>query len=159
MNKSPSFSSLKFWGSRTLSNLEATENLAKEILSQLKPRSVIGLQGDLGSGKTHFVKALARQLGCAEDEVNSPSYAIHQEYQGANISLQHIDLYRLETDEEIESSGFWDLFYEENSFIAIEWVDRLQTSSIPQNHSYWRMEWECFEDGSRLVKIFVRENN
>lgn len=149
--------SLKLLESRQLDSLEATEALAKNIARQLKPKQVIGLQGEMGSGKTHFVKALARQLGCHDSEANSPTYAIHHEYVSPKCSLHHIDLYRLETEEDVESSGFWDLFYEENSIIAIEWIDRIPESAIPQTHSYLRMEWQHTENGGRLVKLFTRD--
>lgn len=149
---------LKFIESRQLNNLEDTETLAKEIAQQLKPKQVIGLQGKMGSGKTHFVKALTRHLGCHESEVNSPTYAIHHEYMGDHFSLHHIDLYRLETEEDVENSGFWDLFYEEKSIIAVEWIDRIPESAIPQTHSYLRMEWQYTENGGRFVKLFTRES-
>jgi len=152
-----SLSHLKFLGDRKLNDLEATEHLAIEIITMLKPNQVIGLQGEMGSGKTHFVKAMARELGCHVNEVNSPSYSIHQEYQGSKLNLHHIDLFRLETEEEIESSGFWDLFYEKNSIIVIEWIDRIQQSNIPMNNPYLRMEWNILDDGERLVNIFSRE--
>lgn len=149
--------SLKFLGSRQLNSLENTDALAKEIAQQLKPKSVIGLQGEMGSGKTYFVKALARHLGCNDQDANSPTYAIHQEYVSSQCSLHHLDLYRLETEEEIESSGFWDLFYEESSIIVVEWIDRISEAAIPQTHYYWRMEWEFAGNDRRLVKVFKRE--
>jgi tRNA threonylcarbamoyladenosine biosynthesis protein TsaE len=148
---------LKFLGMRDLNSLAATDEFAKEIVTQIKPRHVIGLQGEMGSGKTHFVKALTKHLGCPVDEANSPSYAIHQEYQGSNISLQHVDLYRLESAEEVESSGFWDLFYEQNSIIIIEWVDRIDQAMIPQDCPYLRLEWNIHEGDKRNVRIYKRE--
>lgn len=150
--------SLKFLESRQLNSLEDTDALAKEIAQQLKPKSVLGLQGEMGSGKTHFVRVLARYLGCHASEANSPTYAIHQEYVSAKCSLHHLDLYRLETEEEIESSGFWDLFYDEDSIIVVEWIDRISDSTIPQTHSYLRMEWEHTGNGGRIVKLFTRES-
>lgn len=149
---------LKFIENRQLNSLEDTEALAKDIAQQLKSKQVIGLQGEMGSGKTHFVKALARQLGCQESEANSPTYAIHHEYIGSQYSIHHIDLYRLETEEDVESSGFWDHFYDQNSIIVVEWIDRIPESAIPQTHSYLRMEWKHTDNGGRLVKLLTRSD-
>lgn len=149
--------SLTLLESRRLDSLVATEELAKEIVLRLKPQQIIGLQGEMGIGKTYFIKALAQQLGCPSIEVNSPSYAIHQEYHGTTKKLQHVDLYRLESEDEIESSGFWDLFDgSPDSLIVIEWIDRINLTTIPQNYSYLRMEWERSKDDARLVHLYLR---
>ena len=95
---------------RLLRNLQDTESLAKEIAKSSETRRVIGLHGNMGSGKTHFVKALADELGLDGSKASSPTFAIHQEYKNSKVTLHHIDLFRLESIDEIESSGFWDEF-------------------------------------------------
>jgi tRNA threonylcarbamoyladenosine biosynthesis protein TsaE len=139
--------------SRVLKTLEDTAALAKDLAVQLKHRQIIGLQGDMGSGKTHFVKALAEQLGLDGRSANSPTFAIHQEYRNQEVTLHHIDLFRLESEDEIESSGFWDLFYEENVVIAVEWIDRIDQRQIPEHFSYLRMDWQVVSDGTRQVLL------
>lgn len=142
--------------SRTLSDLMETQQLAQELARQLKPKTIIGLQGEMGSGKTHFALALAQSLGCTSGELSSPTYAIHQEYQGPQLTLHHLDLYRLDTEDEIESSGFWDLFYDETSIIVVEWIDRIPFETIPQNFSYIRLDWKIKSDGTRSVTLSER---
>ena len=148
---------LKLVEIHTLHSLEDTARLALVIANQLNDKQIIGLQGPMGSGKTHFVKALALQLFLPLSGVNSPSYALHQQYQGPQLTLHHWDLFRLESEEEIESSGFWDLFYEDKVIIAIEWVDRLSEKMLPQNFSYLRLDWEMLGKDLRRVSIWKRQ--
>lgn len=138
---------------RVLMGLEDTSLLARDLLPQLTHRQVIGLQGDMGAGKTHFVKALARELGVSEEQINSPSFAIHQQYLAGDLTIHHLDLFRLETVDEIESSGLWDLFYDDNVIIIIEWIDRISEQYIPQHFSYLRLDWQVLGDGRRRVDI------
>jgi tRNA threonylcarbamoyladenosine biosynthesis protein TsaE len=144
----------------TLNSLEDTRVLAGRIAQkwQQSPqhRWVLGLQGEMGSGKTYFVKALAEAFGFKADEANSPTFAIHQQYENQNLTLHHLDLFRLTTEEELESSGFWDLFYEDQVLIAVEWIDRVGDHQLPENFVYQRMEWEVLDSGQRRVQIFAR---
>ena len=97
---------LQVMESRVLYSLDDTKKLAMEIVQKIGSRQVIGLQGEMGSGKTHFVKALAEALGLNGQSTSSPTFAIHHQYQNELITLHHLDLFRLESAEEIESSGF-----------------------------------------------------
>ena len=145
---------LRVLETRILKTLEDTQQLAHDIVSRWHgTRLVIGLQGEMGTGKTHFVKALVKELGLSAETANSPSYAIHQQYEGKNVVIHHLDLFRLQTDEDIESSGFWDLFYEDNVILAVEWIDRIDEAMIPQNFWYLRMDWQLLTDGSRQVTL------
>lgn len=149
--------SLSVLFTRDLKNLDDTQSLAKKVVGLLKGRRhIIGLQGAMGSGKTHFVKALAEELGIDAREANSPSYAIHQQYENDQWVIHHLDLFRLQSDEEIESSGFWDLFYEDQVIMAVEWIDRIDESQIPQNFFYLRMDWDILTDGTRHVTVSER---
>jgi tRNA threonylcarbamoyladenosine biosynthesis protein TsaE len=142
---------------RRLKSLEDTKALAAELVPLLQSRQLIGLQGAMASGKTHFVKALAEALGLDSQNANSPTFAIHQQYENEKLILHHLDLFRLETEEEIESSGFWDLFYEDQVIIAVEWIDRVSEEQIPQHFSYLRLDWALDTNGDRLVSIFVTD--
>jgi len=96
--------------------------IAREFASTLKPGDVVYLYGELGSGKTVFVKGVCAGLGVA-DEVTSPSFVIATEYQGS-MKVAHIDLYRL------PNGGAGDLPIEEylveNGITLIEWADRIE---------------------------------
>jgi tRNA threonylcarbamoyladenosine biosynthesis protein TsaE len=135
-----------------LNSYEDTEKLAEEICSKIKSPQFIGLVGPMGAGKTYFVKALAKVLKLKNsDSVNSPSFALHQRYEGKNFNLEHLDLYRLESDEELESIGFWDLFSEENILIVVEWADRIDQKFIPKKFNPIFLEFDI-RDGCRQVR-------
>src|SRR6185436_16744603 len=85
-----------------------TEQTGETLGRQLSPGTVVLLYGDLGAGKTAFVRGLARGVGADPDEVSSPTFTIVQEYTGASATLYHVDLYRLEPPE-IDDLGLEDL--------------------------------------------------
>ena len=107
---------------------EETAALASELASRLKPGEVVLLSGNLGAGKTAFVRGLASGLGIDPDDVSSPTFTLVHEYRGGRLTLYHADLYRLEraaTDElGLEEMGVAD------GVLAIEWPDRL-THAMP----------------------------
>jgi tRNA threonylcarbamoyladenosine biosynthesis protein TsaE len=83
---------------------------------------VIGLCGDLGAGKTQLVKGLARGLG-VKARVHSPTFALVNVYSGGRLPLFHLDLYRLETREQILAAGL-DEYLDPNGIAVIEWAER-----------------------------------
>jgi tRNA threonylcarbamoyladenosine biosynthesis protein TsaE len=104
----------------TVSEAE-TESLGAHFARELHAGDVVLLYGDLGAGKTAFVRGLARGLGANSDEVSSPTFTIVQEYRG-RVTLYHVDLYRLEAAE-IDDLGLEDLICGDG-IVAIEWADR-----------------------------------
>jgi tRNA threonylcarbamoyladenosine biosynthesis protein TsaE len=100
-----------------------TRALASALARELGPGSVLLLSGDLGAGKTAFVKGLAQGVGLDADDVTSPTFTLVHEYRGGRLPLIHVDLYRLERaafdeiglDSELADSGV----------VAIEWAERL----------------------------------
>src|ERR1700748_1463321 len=84
-----------------------TESLGEQFGRSAKSGLVIGLSGDLGAGKTQFVRGLARGLGITT-RVHSPTFTLVNEYGGGRLKLYHLDLYRLETPEQIRSAGIED---------------------------------------------------
>lgn len=99
-----------------------TERAGEELGRRLERGAVVLLYGDLGAGKTAFVRGLARGLGVPADEVSSPTFTIVQEHPGARATLYHVDLYRLEPAE-IDDLGLDELIAS-NGVVAIEWADR-----------------------------------
>jgi tRNA threonylcarbamoyladenosine biosynthesis protein TsaE len=101
---------------------EETHALGAEMAVGLQPGSVVLLSGDLGAGKTAFVRGLASGLGIDPDEVSSPTFTLVHEYRGGRLVLYHADLYRL------ERVGTDDLGLDQigaDGVLAVEWPDRL----------------------------------
>src|SRR5438128_11360791 len=95
-----------------------------ELASQLSAGSTVLLIGDLGAGKTAFVRGLAEGLGVRSEDVSSPTFTIMQEYRGGRVPLFHVDLYRLNDAREIEDLGLDEIA--ENGVLAIEWAEKLR---------------------------------
>lgn len=99
---------------------EETRAAARRLAERLGPGAVIRLDGEVGAGKTEFVKGLAEGFGSA-DEVTSPTFPIVQEYLCADgLPLFHIDFYRLENASEAERLGLWEMFDQGRCTVA-EW--------------------------------------
>ena len=100
-----------------------TADVARELAAELKAGDVILLSGNLGAGKTAFVRGLASGLGIDPEDVSSPTFTLVHEYRGGRLTLYHADLYRLERiateDIGLEEMGVAD------GVLAIEWPDRL----------------------------------
>ena len=97
---------------------QAGEALGRDLVAG----DVVLLYGDLGAGKTAFVRGMARGVGANPDEVSSPTFTLVQEYTGSSATLYHVDLYRLEPAE-IDDLGLEDLVAGDG-IVAIEWADR-----------------------------------
>ena len=101
-----------------------TIRIGKTIGSSLQAGDVVALMGELGAGKTQFIKGLAQGVGVGKSVyVSSPSFTLINEYKG-EIPFYHIDLYRLEEEKEAEELGLEEYFHGEG-ITAIEWADRI----------------------------------
>jgi tRNA threonylcarbamoyladenosine biosynthesis protein TsaE len=100
-----------------------TAAVGRSLAAALVPGSVVLLWGELGAGKTAFVRGLAEGLGIDPDAVSSPTFTLVQEYRGGRLPLYHVDLYRLQAIE-VDDLGL-DEFALEGGVLAIEWPDRL----------------------------------
>jgi tRNA threonylcarbamoyladenosine biosynthesis protein TsaE len=100
-----------------------TAAVGRELASGLSAGSVVLLFGDLGAGKTAFVRGLAEGLGVGSEEVSSPTFTIMQEYRGGRLPLYHVDLYRLDDPREVEELGLDELTAD--GVLALEWADKL----------------------------------
>jgi tRNA threonylcarbamoyladenosine biosynthesis protein TsaE len=100
-----------------------TSAVGRELAQSLTAGSVVLLSGDLGAGKTAFVRGLAEGLGIDPESVSSPTFTLIQEYRGGRLPLHHVDLYRLQSAE-VDDLGLDELMLE-GGVTAIEWPDRL----------------------------------
>lgn len=112
-------------------NRASTRELAHNFVEKLSPdnerATIIGLQGDLGSGKTTFVQAMAEALGIT-GVVTSPTFVIEKIYKTTHSKFQHlihIDAYRLESGAELEVLGWRDIVSDPHNLIAVEWPERI----------------------------------
>jgi tRNA threonylcarbamoyladenosine biosynthesis protein TsaE len=109
---------------RSVSRSEAdTAALARQLADTLAADAVVLLSGDLGAGKTAFVRGLAEGLGIDPAEVSSPTFTLIQPYRGGRLPLVHVDLYRLTDPREVEELGLDELG--EGGIMAIEWAEKL----------------------------------
>ena len=110
-------------GVRTTTSEQETAAVARDLAGTLAAGDVGLLFGDLGAGKTAFVKGLAEGLGVSRDEVSSPTFTLMQEYRGGRLPLFHVDLYRLNDPREVEDLGLDELAAD--GVLAIEWAEKL----------------------------------
>jgi len=122
------------------------KNIATEIIPFLKKGDIVALEGDLGAGKTTFVRSLIRILTHSEMEVPSPTFTLLQTYNTPNFLLYHFDFYRLKHPEEAYEIGIEEAFTEGVSFI--EWPQKIG-SLLPQKHK--TISIEILPDGSRSI--------
>ena len=128
---------------------DETEMAGEQLARTLKPGDVVLLYGDLGAGKTAFVRGMARGLGANPDDVSSPTFTIVQQYAGGDHTLYHVDLYRLEPDE-IDDLGLDDLVCGDG-IVAIEWADRWR--SRPDD----AVEVKLAESGDNERSVSIRD--
>ena len=110
----------------------ATERFAARLAASLKPGDVIALIGDLGAGKTCFVRGLARALQVPSDvPVTSPTFTMMNHYEG-RMPIYHFDLYRVEDLDELEAIGYRE-FVGGDGLAVLEWADRVP-EALPSQH-------------------------
>lgn len=130
-----------------------TETLGEQWGREAQPGLVIALSGDLGAGKTQLVKGLARGLGITA-RVHSPTFTLVNEYTGGRLRLFHLDLYRLETHEQILSAGLEE-YWQPDGVAVIEWAERVKAElEMKQGESTRRVrhvQIEVLNDTARRI--------
>jgi len=136
-------------------NEKVTIEAGKKFASKIKPGDVVGLDGDLGSGKTQFVKGICRYFRVT-DRVNSPTFILVNEYTGeepdggGQVKIYHFDLYRITNPAELDTIGFEE-YIRKDSIVLIEWSEFAE--------KYLRMQFKRikFEHGDdeniRIIKF------
>ena len=137
-------------------SLSDTEEFAESLLENLSPKdsgaTVVGLCGDLGSGKTTFVQMIAKKLGI-EERVQSPTFVILKTYklQSKNYNLfVHIDAYRLESGKDIELLGFEEILDSPKVLMFVEWASKIG-EVLPKD--YIKLEFSHLKEGERQIEI------
>lgn len=124
---------------------EETKKLASEIAKKIKLGDTLALYGDLGSGKTTFTRYLIESLGL-KNRVQSPTFVIARKYGHIN----HVDLYRMTSEKEVEDLGIKEVLEDKNSITIIEWPE-LAEKLLPENTI--RIYFEYVDENSRKIRI------
>ena len=124
--------------------------LARTLAATLRRGDVLALSGDLGAGKTHFVKGLAASLGTAAS-VTSPTFTLIHEYPGGRLPLYHFDFYRLDDADEALRIGL-DEYLDGDGICVIEWAEKFPTLLPP--HTRW-LRFTYREDGARVIEEII----
>ncbi len=117
-------------------------------LAQSLNGGVVAFFGDLGAGKTTFVRGMCEGIGYT-GEVSSPTFAIVHEYVGGKTPLYHFDMYRVESVEDLYACGFYD--YLDTGILAIEWSENI-LDALPQDAVLVHLEYGEAED-ERIIRI------
>ena len=128
---------------------EQTIALGRAFGERAQPGTIVGLKGDLGAGKTQFVRGVAQGLA-STDRVHSPTFALINEYRSGRLPIFHIDLYRLETAEAILSAGLDDFFQQRDGITLIEWFERLESAGMA-NIATHIIRFEVTADTERAI--------
>ena len=126
---------------------DETESFGRQFAGSAKPGDVLALTGDLGSGKTQFVKGIAATLG-SKTTATSPTFTILHEYSGGRFPIYHFDFFRVEDRQSAERLGLDDYFFGDGLSV-IEWADRFP-ELVPQNAL-----WIVFETKSETQRAIT----
>lgn len=133
------------------------DSFLKNLIPNKKHATVVCLSGDLGSGKTSFVKELARLFGIKKDEVTSPTFVIEKIYKIKHTffnHLIHIDAYRLEKEHELETLGWGEIVSDPKNLICIEWPENVK-GIIPGDSIC--LSFEFIDDITRKFTFFPKK--
>jgi tRNA threonylcarbamoyladenosine biosynthesis protein TsaE len=135
----------------TTHSVAETQALGQKIGILIKQPVIITLIGDLGSGKTAFVQGLAKGLDVSTDYyITSPTFTLINEYPG-RLPLFHVDLYRLETVQDLEDIGL-DQLLSDQAVLAVEWADKLADNLYGD---YLSLQFEIIDDDYRKINLIA----
>jgi tRNA threonylcarbamoyladenosine biosynthesis protein TsaE len=128
---------------------EETASIAAALAGELRAGDCIALHGELGAGKTQFVRGLVVGLGGPERRVSSPTFVLLNVYAGGRLTVYHLDAYRAIGAEDFEAIGFSELL-EQGGIVAVEWADRV-TALLPARRI--DVTLESVDENSRIIRI------
>lgn len=131
----------------TTQSVTETEAFGERVAAWLRPGTVLGLEGDLGAGKTAFVRGLVRGLG-SPARVHSPTFALMNRYRGGRMEVVHMDLYRLRSAEDLREAGLEEPLLRPEGATVVEWISRAEGTAIPDLH---RLRFRWIDDQLREI--------
>ena len=129
-------------------HIDEVDSVAKKVMDNLS-NSVVLFYGEMGVGKTTFIKSLARMVG-SRDNIQSPTYSIVNEYEGVDRKIYHFDLYRIKNKMEALDLGFEDYFENNDNLVLIEWPEKV-IDLLPEMVDIIAISVN--EDASRSLKL------
>ena len=133
-------------------NLDHINTTASKVLESLSSKTLLFI-GEMGSGKTTFIKALTKVLG-SEDVVTSPTFSLVNEYLIENDTIYHFDLYRIEDSEELYDFGIDEYLYSK-AWKMIEWPDRLKDIELSDVNI---LTFNLEDNGARRLKLEINQS-
>ena len=134
---------------RESNSVEETEAIAAELSATWVGGECVALHGDLGAGKTQFVRGLVRGLGGNTRSVSSPTFMLLNIYDTGRLTVYHLDAYRVHGSDDFESIGFSELL-EQKGVVVVEWASRVE-ELIPVNHT--RVTIETLDETRRRIEV------
>ena len=128
--------------------LQQIEQTAQAVVNAMKNNQLFAFYGQMGAGKTTLIKAICRQLG-VQEEVNSPTFAIVNEYEGTNSAIYHFDFYRINRPEEALDFGLYDYFDSGNPCL-MEWPECIEPL-LPDDTI--KIEIKVIDNNTRQIKM------
>lgn len=137
-----------------IASLESLPEAAREFLSLMGDQTVYAFHGEMGAGKTTFIRELVKALGVDEDEANSPSFSIINEYRSDTTAelIYHFDLYRLESVDEALEIGVED-YFDSGALCLLEWPERIEPL-LPDDTVVVKISVDPY-DNSRLLSVNI----
>ncbi len=139
---------------RESNSVDETIAIGKQFAEELEQGDIVCLYGDLGTGKTHFVKGIASFFRVSEVEVNSPTFTLINEYPGT-VPIYHFDCYRLKNEQEALEIGAEEYLFGEGVSL-IEWPERIN-SLLPND--VIKVELNHAGDSKRIIRILERQSS
>ena len=127
-----------------------TIKIAEEFAKGLKVGDCVLYTGEMGAGKTHFTKGIAKHFG-VDGEVTSPTFALVNEYIGSPVSVFHFDLFRINSYDDLYAIGFFD-YLDRDGVLCIEWSENIQ-GIADELESVWQVDIRKTGDNSREITI------
>ena len=132
------------------SSCEETEEAGRKFAGELEKGAFVAFYGDLGAGKTAFVRGMGKAL-CPDAEVCSPSYSIVNEYRkDGKTVIYHVDAYRISDEDDLYSTGFYDFAEDPEATVAVEWSEKIPYA-LPENAI--KVTIEKIGDSTRKITI------
>ncbi len=137
-------------------NLSELKTWCQEFIPLLEPKTLVFLNGPLGVGKTQWVKTVLSFMGIPD--ASSPTFSLINNYEDKvkKLKIYHVDLYRIESETDLESIGFWDLLENENGLIFVEWSQKVSPHLWPRDWIQYSLDLEFSKNEDSRLYNFKR---